>query len=61
MNNAMMSCKLLQVTKIDSHVQGVIAISGKRFKLKFIVFILIVLKQTIPHKKALDVSFNLTP
>ena len=42
-------------------IQGVIAISGKRFKLKFDVFILIVLKQTIPQQKALDLSLILAP
>ena len=42
-------------------VQGVIVISGKRFKLIFIVFIMLVLKQTIPQQKALDLSFNLAP
>ena len=42
-------------------IQGVTAISGKRFKLIFFKFILLVLKQTISQQKALDFSFNLTP
>ena len=42
-------------------IQGVILISGLRFKLTFIVFILMVLKQTMPQKKALIYSFKMTP
>ena len=41
-------------------LQGVKAISGKRFKLIFLVLIYVVLKQTIYQQKALDLSFNLT-
>ena len=42
-------------------IQGVTAISGKRFKLIFLVLIYVVLKQTIYQQKALDLSFNLAP
>ena len=42
-------------------LQGVTAISGKRFKLIFLVLIYVVLKQTIYQQKALDLSFNLAP
>ena len=42
-------------------LQGVKAISGKRFKLIYIVLILLVMKQMMYQKEALDVSFILTP
>ena len=42
-------------------IQGVTAISGKRSNLTFLIFLLLILKQTIPQEKALDISFNLTP
>ena len=43
------------------YLQGVKAISGKRFKLIYIVLILLVMKQMMYQKEALDVSFILTP
>ena len=46
---------------IEQIIQGVKAISGKRFKLVFIVLIWTVLKQTISEQKALNLSFNLAP
>jgi hypothetical protein len=47
-------------TKVGILVQGVKVISGKRLKLTFIAFILLVLKQTIPQKKTLIFSSKMT-
>ena len=50
-----------RVLRPNFNIQGVTAISGKRFKLIFLVLIYVVLKQTIYQQKALDLSFNLAP
>jgi hypothetical protein len=42
-------------------LQGVIAISGKKFNLTLFIFILLVLKLTMYQQKALDLSFNFAP
>ena len=55
-NHNVLSCHVVEYV-----VQGVTAISGKRFKLIFLVLIYVVLKQTIYQQKALDLSFNLAP
>ena len=46
---------------LNTNLSQVQAISEKRFKLIFIVFILLVLKQTIPQEKDLILSFKMTP
>ena len=64
MRNIISYCQhvlVLVFKKALSTVQGVTAISGKRFKLIFLVLIYVVLKQTIYQQKALDLSFNLAP
>ena len=47
--------------KQDFLLQGAKAISGKRFKLIFTAFILLVMKQMITQKEALIFSFIITP
>ena len=46
---------LLQLA-LWNNLYGVKAISGKRLKLTFIVFILLVLKQKIPLKESPDIQ-----